>query len=53
MLGYNTLREIPVWVQTDGPAEVQLRYYPVDSAAYVMHSAAVATTEGGSDAVKT
>ena len=47
MLGYNTLREIPVWVQTEGPAEVRLRYFPVDSAAYVLHSEATVTTAAG------
>ena len=44
MLGYNTLREVAVWVQTAGPAsEVRLRYYPVDSAAHVLHSEPAAT----------
>lgn len=29
MLGYPEMREVSVWVQTDGPAEVQLRYWPL------------------------
>ena len=35
MLGYVALREASVWVQTEGPAEVTLRYRPVGAASAV------------------
>jgi len=32
MLGYATMREATVWLQTDGPATVELEYWEVDAA---------------------
>jgi len=31
MLGYSTMREVSVWVQTDGQAQLQLRYWQTQS----------------------
>ena len=30
MLGYLTMHETVVWLQTKGPAQVQIAYYPLD-----------------------
>ena len=30
MAGYSTMREVMLWVQTDGAADVQFEYYPLD-----------------------
>ena len=43
MLGYNTMREVAVWVQTLGAAEVGLRYWPAADPGDVRHSASAKT----------
>ena len=43
MLGYNTMREVAVWVQTDRPAEVTMRYWPVKEVRRVMTTTSVKT----------
>lgn len=45
MLGYNTMREVAVWMQTDEAAAVQLRYWPVTDLKG-LHYSAVAKTDG-------
>ncbi len=39
MLGYNTMREVAVWVQTDGATEVRLRYWPTSDIRDLHYSA--------------
>ena len=43
MLGYNTMREVAVWVQTDNAAEVELRYWPLSDVRAVQQSASAKT----------
>ena len=43
MLGYNTMRETAVWVQTIDAADVQLRYWPVTDVRDVRYSASAKT----------
>jgi len=43
MLGYNTMREVSIWVQTLESADVQLRYWPVADVRDVHHSEALST----------
>ena len=43
MLGYNTMREVGIWVQTDRGAEVKVRYWPVGDVRDVHHSASAKT----------
>ncbi len=44
MVGYSTMAEVAVWVQTDGPAELVLNYYNVDHPENVMQSEPVLAT---------
>lgn len=44
MVGYSTLREVALWVQTDGPAEVEIRYWPQDQPGQIHRTARVETT---------
>jgi alkaline phosphatase D len=44
MVGYSEQREVMIWVQTTRPADVQLRYWPVDKPANARLSALVQTT---------
>ena len=47
MLGYNTMREVAVWVQTADAAEVRLRYWPVNDVRDIRYSASAKTRAGG------
>ena len=47
MLGYNTMREVAVWVQTTDAAEVRLRYWPLDDVRDVRHSEPARTDARG------
>ncbi|MFK8057771.1 MAG: alkaline phosphatase [Saprospiraceae bacterium] len=44
MLGYNTMREVAVWVQTDNAAEVELRYWRLDDVRAIQRSASAKTS---------
>lgn len=44
MVGYSEQREVMLWVQTTRPADVQLRYWPVDQPANASLSALVHAT---------
>ncbi len=44
MLGYNTMREVAVWVQTDSEAEVALRYWPLSDVRDIRFSASAKTS---------
>lgn len=43
MLGYSTMREVAVWVQTDNSVDVQLRYWPITDIKNVHYSAVAKT----------
>ncbi len=43
MLGYNTMRETAIWLQTSQAASVQLRYWPINSVRDIRHSASAKT----------
>ena len=43
MIGYATMAEVLLWVQTDGPATVHFSYWDVDHPDNVMHTDPVAT----------
>ena len=45
MLGYNTMREVAVWVQSREAAEVRLRYWPVDDVRDIHYSASAKTQQ--------
>ena len=47
MLGYNTMREVAVWVQTVGPEEVRLRYWPVEAVRDIHYTASAKTSGEG------
>jgi len=47
MLGYNTMREVAVWVQTDKVAEVELRYWRLDNVKAIQRSASAKTSHDG------
>lgn len=44
MLGYNTMREVAIWVQTDDVAEVELRYWPLSDVRAIQQSASAKTS---------
>ena len=44
MLGYNTMREVAVWVQTDDAVEAQLRYWPTADVTDIHYSASAKTS---------
>ncbi len=39
MLGYNTMREVAIWVQTVEPAQVRVRYWPITDVRDMKYSA--------------
>ena len=47
MLGYNTMREVAVWVQTTEAAEVRLRYWPINDVRDIYYSASAKTNPQG------
>lgn len=47
MLGYNTMREVAVWLQTDNAAEVELRYWRLDNVRDIRRSASAKTSHDG------
>jgi len=47
MLGYNTMQEVAIWVQTDNAAEVELRYWPLSDVRAIQQSACAKTSVEG------
>lgn len=47
MVGYGTLREAAIWLQTTRPASVQIRYWPAGSREDVGRSPVIRTTAAG------
>ena len=43
MLGYADFQEVAIWLQTDGPAEVQIEYYPKSNPTEKHYTASVTT----------
>ena len=43
MLGYADFQEVAIWLQTDGPAEVQIEYYPKNNPTEKHYTASVTT----------
>ena len=47
MIGYSSMAEVMVWVQTEGPSEVRVAYWPQNEPEQIQHTDPVRTQKGG------
>ncbi len=50
MLGYNTMKEVSIWVQTEEPMEVELNYFPIEEKINVQKATALTVKNKGNTA---